>query len=120
MSSKEKINCLIIIIVFATIFYVFNQRATKKEISIKKNTYKTIGKVFRIDVRRSFTDACYYYYYDGLKYESYQSIKVSGSNYNNRFYRINVSTENASYSKIFLDQEITDSTEIVNAGFKYK
>lgn len=115
MSLKDKIIGLIGLLVFVALLYVSSQSAIKKEISVENHKYETIGKVFRIDIRRSFTDACYYYNYNGSRYESFQSIKESGDNYINRFYKINLSTENPSYSKIFLDQEVTDSTEIIKA-----
>jgi nitrogen regulatory protein PII-like uncharacterized protein len=120
MSFKEKIICLILILVLALIFYVSNQSETKKEISISNNKYTTVGKIFKIVTRRSFTHIYYYYNYNGLRHESWENAKVAEDEVLNKFYLVNLSIENPSYSKIFLEQQITDSIEIANAGFKYK
>ena len=37
----------------------------------------------------------------------------------NKYYKVEFATIKPEYSRIILDQEVTDSTEIVSAGFKY-
>lgn len=119
MNLKEITIGLILVVVLGVIIYKSDQNNKKEKISIDNNKYSTIGKVFKIVSRRSFTHIYYYYNYNGLKHETWKNADVSEDEVLNKFYRIDISTENPSYSRIFLDQEITDSTEIVNAGFKY-
>jgi hypothetical protein len=38
----------------------------------------------------------------------------------NKYYKIEVASVKPEYSRLLLNQEVTDSTEIVNAGFKYE
>ena len=120
MSLKEKIIGLILVIILVVIIYKSNQNDKKEETSIDNNKYITVGKVFKIVSRRSFTHLYYYYNYNGLKHETWENADVSEDEVLDNFYRVNISTENPSYSKIFLDQEVSDSTEIVKAGLDYK
>ena len=84
---------------------------------IKNNTVYGIGKVFYIDFNRNFTDAKYFYFYNGIRYESGEKIDVSGDKYLNKFFKIEFSSKNPDHSNIFLDQEINDTVEINKAGF---
>jgi|LakMenEpi03Aug12_release.lakeMendotaPanAssembly.Ray.scaffolds.fasta_scaffold756286_1 hypothetical protein len=120
MSLKEKIIGLILVMILVVIIYKSNQNDKKEGISIDNNKYITVGKIFKIVSRRSFTHVYYYYNYNGLRHETWKNADVSEDEVLNNFYRVNISTENPSYSEILLDQEVTDSTEIVNAGFEYK
>lgn len=60
--------------------------------------------MYKINSKRSFTDACYYFHYKEVRYESWKAIDNSGNRYLNRYYRVELSTENPDYSEIFLDQ----------------
>jgi hypothetical protein len=93
----------------------------KIEKSIKENKFETIGKVSKFYSNRSFNHYYFIYYYKNKKYTEVNDISSFGrETCIGKYYKINLSTKNPEYSKIFLDQEVTDSTEIVNAGFKYK
>jgi hypothetical protein len=120
MSTKEKIIGLIGICSLSLLFYISNHNAKIKEESIKNNNYETVGKVYEVSGNRSFTHAYYYYYYNGLRYNSFQSIKLLNKNYVNKFYKINVSTANPNYAVIFFDQEIINFNTIKNSGFTEK
>lgn len=120
MSHKEKIIGTIGIIIFIVFFYLISRDTKKFESNIREHKYQTICKVYRIETRRSFIHAYFYYYYNGLKYEAWENINFSGDNVINKFFKVDLSTENPAYSKIYFDQEVTDSTEIVKAGLKYE
>lgn len=93
----------------------------KIEQNIENNKYETIGKVYKFFSNRSSSRYYFIYYYDGKKYNESNDIDYfGGEECIDKYYKINLSTKNPEYSKIFLDQEVTDSIEIVNAGFKYK
>jgi hypothetical protein len=93
----------------------------EKETSINEYKFETVGKVYKFDSNRSFSYYYYIYNYKEKEYEGYQdNDSFGGEDCVNKFYKLNLSTINPEYSKIFLDQEVTDSTEIVNAGFKYE
>ncbi|MFH6996046.1 hypothetical protein [Flavobacterium sp. FlaQc-48] len=117
MTTSQKI--LIVLTCSALVFATFLSQKYQKEkkYMIDKYRYITVAKVSEIKPEKSFTAAEFYYYYDGIKYESWESIHKSGSKYLNRYYRVDLSSVEPKYSKIHLDQEVTDSTEIANAGF---
>jgi len=119
MSIKEKIIGLIFIIIFAVFAYLISKTQNEIKNNILENKDQTVCKVFRIESRRSFKHVYYYYNYNGIRYERWDNGNVSEDEVLNKFYRVDISTENPSYSKILLDQEVTDSIEIVKAGFKY-
>ncbi|WP_395060366.1 hypothetical protein [Flavobacterium sp.] len=116
--KQSTVGAIFITIIIVLGYFIYKDNEVK-ETSINNNKHITICKVYKINSRRSFTDACYYYKYNNESYESWESIHNSGNQYLNRYYKVWVSTENPEYSKIFLNQEITDSTEIVSAGFEY-
>lgn len=118
MNRNEKISATLFCLTMAILIFFSQKNEGKKESMINENKYLTIAKVFYINSKRNFTDARYIFYYNGIKYESGEYIDNSGSRYMNKYYRVELSKVKPEYSKIFLDQEITDSTEIVNAGFK--
>ncbi len=120
MSKKEKIIGLICILFFVTFAYFINKAQNDIDSNIKENKYQTTCKVYKFESRRSSRHVYYYYYYDGIKYERWENCNVSENEVLNKFYRVDISTENPSNSKILIDQEVTDSIEIVNAGFKYE
>lgn len=78
-----------------------------------------MAKVFDISYRRSFTDARFYFYFNGVKYESGKHIDNSGKMYINKYYKVEIASIKPEYSRILLDHEVIDSMEIVNAGFNY-
>lgn len=96
-------------------------KMNKIEQNIENNKYETIGKVYNFVSNRSSSSYYFNYYYEGKKYNKSNLIDYfDGEECVNKYYKINLSTKNPNYSKIFLDQEVTDSAEIVNAGFEYK
>lgn len=118
MNKKEKIIGLIGILIFITFAYFINNSQTAIETRITENKYETICKVFKIESRRSFTHIYFYYYYNGIRYERWDNTNLTEGDVVNKFFRVNLSTLNPKDSKILLDKEITDSTEIILAGFK--
>lgn len=119
MAKTEKIlgTLFCVAIVILTLFS--NKYQKEKQSMIDKYRYITVAKVYEIKPEKSFTAAGFYFYYNGSKYESWKSIDKSGSMYINKYYKVELSTEKPEYSNILFDQEVTDSIEIVKAGFKY-
>lgn len=117
MKKKEKIiglTALVIIIVFA--YFVTNAKKNIEN-NIIDNNYQTICMIYKVESRRSFTHAYYYYYYNGKKYETWTNTNLSRNDILNKFYKVNISTENPQYSKILFEREINDTLEITKAGF---
>jgi hypothetical protein len=120
LNSRKIVNFfgLFIAIALITIAVV---DTNKREKSINDNKYETIGEVYKFNSNKSFRRYYYIYYFKGVKYFNDQDLDEFGrEECIGRYYKINLSSKNPEYSKIFLDQEVMDSTEIVNAGFKYK
>jgi hypothetical protein len=120
MSRNEIISATCFLVSIVLLIFFGNRYQDEKKSIINENKFTTVAKVFYISYRRSFTDARFYFYFNGVKYESGEHIDNSGKMYMNKYYKIEVASVKPEYSHILLNQEITDSTEIVNAGFKYE
>lgn len=115
---KKNISFLILIVSILVFYSASEYGKYLEQKSIDENSCYSIGKVYKIISKRSSTKLYYKYFFDNLEYTAYKPIDFNGDEFNNKFYRIELSTENPFYSKIFLDQEIADSTEIIKVGFE--
>lgn len=116
MSKKEVVTIICFFLSFGLLYFFGNKYQEEKKDIIDENKLTTVAKVFNIDSRRSFTSAKFYFYFNGIRYESGKHIDNSGEIYINKYYKVEIATIKPEYSRIILDQEVTDSTEIVNAG----
>lgn len=90
----------------------------KKEKSITENKHETVGKVYKFYSNRSNNRYYYKYSYNSAVYNDNEDLDYyGGDECIGKFYKVYLSTKNPQYSKIILDHEITDTTEILNAGF---
>ncbi len=88
-------------------------RENPEDKEIDANLVKTVGKV-KDEYEHSIT---YCFYVGNLRYFA----NANGYHYDiGRFYKVEYSSLNPKYSRIFLDEEVTDSAAIANAGFRTK
>lgn len=120
MSVKEKIIGLTGVLLFLSIWYIIDRNNKRKKNTIEQNKYSTVCKVFRVDSRRSFTHANYYFYYKDSMYISWKSVDKFEYEILDKYFKVELSTDDPDYSEILFDQEVTDPKKIVNAGFKYE
>lgn len=120
MKMNSKNIVIILFILFGLYIFVSAYLNVKKrEDSIEQNKFETIALVYKFESNKSNNRYYYKYFYNNKKYLNDENL--SGFNRENcigKFYKIHLSTENPQYSKIFLDQEVTDTAEIINSGFK--
>lgn len=118
-SIKLKVFPTVLFILGALVLYVYI-RDTKIESEINQNKFNTVGIIleFRENLKTS-NHIVYAFYFKGKLYEGYQSCKdlifETG-----KFYKVDVSSINPEHSRIHLDKQVKDSTEIVNAGFTFR
>lgn len=121
MTRKEKISATLLISFLSIAFLLSTINHCKRETSIKDNNVITIAQVTKFSSNRSFNHYYFTYYYKGKKYDSFDNIynqereKCVG-----KFYTVEISSNDPAYSKIDLDKEVTDSIEIVSAGFLFE
>ncbi|MCZ8230349.1 hypothetical protein [Flavobacterium sp.] len=108
---------LVFFLVLVLACFFIGKNLDEVKLDIERNRKNTLAKVFFINSKRNFTDARYFYFYDGKRYESGEYIDSSGDEYLNKYFKVEFSSKNPKHSNIFLDKEITDSSEIRNAGF---
>lgn len=102
------------------IFVLFNSvRLRKNEKKINETGLSTVGKV----IDKDFTGKMFgikYSYFVNSKY--YTGVKQTNGakNYMYKFYIIKYVKENPEISEIYLNEEVTDSIEIVKAGFTFQ
>lgn len=114
---RNNLTFFVCVLLFSFAYFFIEKNLNQIQKDIKNNTVYGIGKVFYIDINRNFTDARYFYFYNGIRYESGEKIDVSGDKYLNKFFKIEFSSKNPDHSNIFLDKEINDTFEINKAGF---
>ena len=91
----------------------------KREKSIKKNEYETVAKVYKYYSNRSNSRYYYEYFYHGKKYQNDEDIDNGNQEECvNKYYKLELSTENPQFSEIYLEEEIVDSLKIKEAGFE--
>ena len=115
--SKKVLSLIVIICTLILIFILF-KKGNKEQESIENNKYETVAQVYKFYSNRSNARYYYIYYYNGKRYRNSENIKNGNREDSvNKFYKVNLSTKNPVYSNLLLDEEITDSKIIKNAGF---
>lgn len=118
---KKKIIIFIALISVFFLIFIGYRKQISNDTDIENNKYQTIGRVYKFNSNRSFDHYYFEYYYNSIRYTNYQDISNSRQEESvNRYYHVDLSSKDAENSKIILDEEVTDSTKIVNAGFEYK
>ena len=120
MKINSKNIVIILFILFGLFIFVSAYIGVKKrEDSIEQNKFETIAIVYKFESNKSNNRYYFRYFYNNKKYLNDENI--SGFNREDcigKFYKIHLSTKNPQYSKILLEQQVTDTTEIINSGFK--
>jgi hypothetical protein len=116
-NKNNNLTFFVCVLLFCIAYFFIEKNLNQTEEDIHNNTVYGIGKIFHINSKRNFTDARYFYFYKGNRYESGKYIDVPGNKYLNKFFKIEFSSKNPDHCNIFLDQEINDSFEIKKAGF---
>lgn len=123
--KETKFERILTIIAFILILfflmYVINE-TNAIDSNIEKNKFITVGRVYKyeegIKGKRIYL---YEYYYKG---QIFDKTSTEGNIQNgrclDRFFIVNLSSENPEYSKIFLNQEVKDTSVILKAGFSKK
>ncbi|MGL2999642.1 hypothetical protein [Flavobacterium sp. RSSB_23] len=119
MSKTTLQNILFIIICVMILYYV--NKSYKADQYLKSNYDFTIGKTLKFTGaggNKGFISYCYFV--SGKKYKGdvRRNRKIDSSIGN--FFKVKYSKVNPEISEMYLTEEITDSSEIVKAGFKYK
>lgn len=86
----------------------------------KLNKFETICLVYGFKKSRSSKIVEVMYYFEGKKLISTEYVEDEPEQYVNRYFKVEISKLNPKNSKVFLNKEILDSTQIVNSGFSYK
>lgn len=117
MAKKILITFGILITIFMVTSAIVDMN--KRSNSIEMNKYETVAKIYKYHGNRSFHHYYFEYFYRGKKYQDYKNIDLGSREKSiGKYYKLNLSTINPQYSKILLDQEIIDTSEIRNAGFE--
>lgn len=117
---KLKVIPTVLFVLAILILYVYI-RDTMIENEINENKFTTVGIIleFKKQGRKTSNDIVYGFHFRGKSYKGIQSCKdlifETG-----KFYKVDVSNINPEHSRIHLDKEVKDSTEIVNAGFTFQ
>lgn len=119
MTRTEKILGILFCVTMGYFIYLSNRDENKSNEIINKNKFSTIARVYKIESGKTYTYAHFYFFFNKEKYSSSEFITYDMRKTINKYYRVDLSSVAPKYSKIHLENEVTDSTEIVNAGFKY-
>jgi hypothetical protein len=113
---------LVIVIVICMIVILHSIPTSYKQSNYLSNNYAfTIGKTLKYEFADGFKDCIEYkYYVRNFKYIGCITIDPEISSSLNKFYKVKYSKIKPDISEIYFSKEITDSVEIIKAGFKYK
>ena len=104
------------ILCYMIVSAIINTNRIEKD--IQDNNFETIGKVTKFESNRSVSYYYFIYYYDNKKYSEHNYIDDQNRELCvGKYYKVNLSTKNPQYSKINLNEEISDSIKIANVGF---
>jgi hypothetical protein len=106
--------------IFITIFMISSAIIDMNRRSKSVETYKfeTVARVYKFSSNRSFNIYYYEYFFKGKKYWNNEDIGHGNRDGSvDKYYKMNLSTQNPDYSKIILENEITESSQIKAAGF---
>ncbi|MEX0595533.1 MAG: hypothetical protein WD512_03455 [Candidatus Paceibacterota bacterium] len=121
MNKNQKFAGFLLTSFFTIAIVISTTKGIRKENSIKENNFKTIAKVTKFNSNRSFNHYDYIYFFRKNKFSSYEDLNGFKRERNiGKYFVVEISTKHPEYSKINLDQEITDSLEIVKAGFIFE
>ena len=119
MTRTAKILGTLFCVAMGYFIYLSNSDENRKNGAISKNKFTTIAKVYEIESGRNYNYAHFYFFFNEKKYYSSEFITNDMRKTINRYYKVELSIENPKYSQILLEQEISDKTEIVKAGFTF-
>lgn len=116
---KAYYKYIIPVTIIIILLVISNRNKNKIENEIKKNECETIGKVSEISRTRSATRVNYYYYYNGEKFNSSEIKNEASGYYLFKYYKVKISCNIPSYSRVLLNEEVRDTVMILNSGFKH-
>lgn len=117
---EKKMLYTVYTIVVLVILYT-SYESSKRDDYLKENCEYTVGKAFEYSGTGGNKGyVAYKYFVDSLKFigevrRNYETISPLG-----KYYKVKYSKVKPQISEMYLTEEITDSTEIVKAGLKYK
>jgi hypothetical protein len=118
--TQEKVFNSIIIISFI-VFLIIQYNGLQRETYLKSNCVFTVGKTVRYsgtdDGGNSYIE--YKYYVDSLKYINYVCDDYKTGSPLKKYFKVKYSKIKPEISEMYLTEEVTDSAQIVKAGFKY-
>lgn len=121
LKYKDDINFILFLIVIGLGIGYITYDNSKKNEELEKFKQKTVGKINRIDTKgKGGSSFVYSFFIDNKMYvgridrDKNPYVKI------NEFYEIEYSSKNPHINKLIVDEEITDSIKIMNAGYQKK
>ena len=108
---------------FFSVFFLFiilgKRNKEIKEKSISENKIESVCKIYRLQRGKNFNRCYYKFYFNGIVYYGSQNIRgEKKEEIVGKYYKIIFSSKNRKYSKMFVENEVKDFSEIRSAGFK--
>lgn len=117
--ERKMLYAIYIIIAFVILYTAYE--SSKRDDYLRRNCEFTIGKVFEYSGTGGNKGyVAYKYFVESLKYTGEIRRNYETDSLLNKYYKVKYSKVKPEISEIYLAEEITDSTEIVNAGLKYE
>lgn len=117
---KKNAKNAMFIISIGVVFYTF-YKSSKQDSYLKTNFNYTTGKAINYSFSGDYENLIkYFYIVKNSKYFGYTDRDYNMNSPLNKYFKVKYSIIKPEISEMYLINEITDSTKIVNAGFKYK
>lgn len=118
---KNDIKFFIVLTIIGVILAYLTYNSNQQNNELGKFKQTTVGKINRIDYgNKGGSSFVYSFFIENKMYVGRISRDKNPNVKVNDFYKIEYSSKNPHINKMILDEEITDSIKIMNAGYQKK
>ena len=116
---KQSIGLILLIALFGWMYHQNEKKKKEFNDDIEANKVISVAYVYKYKSLKGTKHYDYVFIVDGVQFrDSERGSGFKGKKCIGKFYKIIYSSKNPNHSKIFLDEEVTDYRQKINAGFK--
>lgn len=118
--KTNKIIGLLCLLALTLIYLIKYIKEKENDYELKQNGVSTVAKVYRFNNQKRYQNYYYYFYDKKNKFYGIEDINFPklGEYSVNRFFRVKYLKDNPEICKIYIEQEVNDTTKILSKGFK--
>ncbi len=115
---KQGIGLILVIALFGWMYHQSEEKEKELNEDIKENKVISVAYLYDFKSNRSFNHYYYVFMFNGRQVKGYENLSgFDREDCIGKFYKIVYSSKNPNHSRIFLDEEIHDLQQRIDAGF---